>query len=220
MSNKSLGLSDELHAYLLNSTLREPPVAAELRRETAQRSDSNMQIAAEQGQFMALLWQLVGARFGIEIGVYTGYSALCSALALPSSGRLLACDVNEDTAETARQFWARAGVADRVDFRVAPALETLDAEMRAGHAGTYDFAFIDADKTGYIDYYERCMALLRPGGLIAADNTLWRGAVADDQDDSEATVAIRAFNAHVAADDRVDLSLVPIADGVMLARKR
>lgn len=220
MSNKSIGLDNALHGYLLEHSLREPPLAAELRHETAQRSDANMQIAPEQGQFMALLWQLIGARTGIEIGVYTGYSALCSALALPPDGRLLACDTNADTAETARGYWARAGVADRIDLRIGPAMETLDAEVRAGHLGAYDFAFIDADKSGYIDYYERCLALLRPGGLVAADNTLWSGRVADAADDSEATNAIRRFNDHVAADDRVDVSLVPIADGLALARKR
>lgn len=220
MSSKSLGLSDDLHAYLVSSTGREPATAADLRRETAKRPDANMQIAPEQGPFMALLWQLMGATHGIEIGVYTGYSALCSALALPPSGYLLACDINEDTSVMARQYWARAGVADRIDLRIAPALETLDAEIRAGYAGRYDFAFIDADKSGYIDYYERCMALVRPGGLIAADNTLWHGAVAAADEQSESTQAIRAFNAHVAVDERVDLSLVPIADGVTLARKR
>lgn len=220
MSQKSIGLSDALHAYLLDNSLREPPVAAELRRATEQRADANMQIAPEQGQFMALLWQLMGARRGIEIGVYTGYSALCTALALPRDGYLLACDINEETAAVAQEHWARAGVADRVDLRLAPALETLDAEVRAGHAGGYDFAFIDADKSGYIDYYERCLALLRPGGLIAADNTLWHGRVADPADERDDTLAISAFNAHVAADERVDVSLVPIADGVTLARKR
>lgn len=220
MSNKSIGLNDTLHAYLLENSLREPAAAAELRRETAGRSDANMQIAPEQGQFMALLWQLIGAQRGIEIGVYTGYSALCTALALPPSGRLLACDIDEETTAIARHYWGRAGVADRIDLRISPALETLDAEVRAGHVGTFDFAFIDADKDGYIDYYERCMALLRPGGLIAADNTLWNGRVADEDDDSRDTLAIRAFNEHVAGDERVDLSLVPVADGITLARKR
>lgn len=220
MSSKSIGLDDEVQAYLLATSLREPTIAVELRRETAKRSDSNMQIAPEQGAFMALLWRLMGARCGIEIGVYTGYSALCSALALPPSGYLLACDTDEQTSDIARGYWARAGVADRIDLRVAPALETLDGEVRAGHAGRYDFAFIDADKAGYVDYYERCMTLVRAGGLIAVDNTLWNGSVADEQDTRDSTQAIRAFNAHVTADERVDLSLVPIADGVTLARKR
>lgn len=220
MSNQSIGLSDALHAYLLDNASREPAVAAELRAETVARSDAHMQIAPEQGQFLALLWQLMGARRGIEIGVYTGYSALCSALALPSDGHLLACDSNPETAAIARTYWARAGVADRIDLRIASAANTLAAVTEAGAADTYDFAFIDADKEGYIDYYERCLALLRPGGLIAVDNTLWHGNVADASDDRAGTLAIRAFNEHVAGDVRVDLSLVPIGDGVTLARKR
>jgi predicted O-methyltransferase YrrM len=220
MSRETLGLSGELLHYLRAVSLREPGVLRELREETARRSDANMQIAPEQGQFMALLLRLIEARCTIEIGVYTGYSALVAALALPAGGYVLACDSNADTAETARRYWNRAGVADRIDLRLAPALETLDAEVRAGYLGRYDFAFIDADKGGYIDYYERCLALLRPGGLIAADNVLWHGRVADADADDEDTRAIRAFNEHVAGDDRVDLSLVPIADGLTLARKR
>lgn len=219
MSNKSIGLSDALHAYLCDTWLREPDAAAGLRQVTAQRSDANMQIAPEQGQFMALLWRLLGARWGIEIGVYTGYSALCSALALPADGRLLACDIDADTAAIGRDYWARAGVDERIDLRIGPALETLDAEIRAGHAGRFDFAFIDADKTGYGDYFERSLTLLRPGGVIAVDNVLWEGRVADPGARDEATAAIRAFNTQVAADTRVEIAILPIADGLTLARK-
>lgn len=220
MSRETLGLSETLLEYLRAVSLREPAVLAELREETATRGDAQMQIAPEQGQLMALLLRLIGARHTIEIGVYTGYSALVTALALPADGYVLACDIDPDTTETARRYWSRAGVADRIDLRLVPALQTLDGEVRAGSLGRYDFAFIDADKGGYIDYYERCLALLRPGGLIAVDNTLWSGRVADADAGDEDTRAIRAFNEHVAGDERVDLSLVPIADGLTLARKR
>lgn len=220
MSRETLGLPDELRSYLRAVSLREPEVLQALREETAERGDAQMQIAPEQGQLMALLLRLIGARCTIEVGVYTGYSALVTALALPANGYVLACDIDPDATETARRYWNRARVADRIDLRLGPALETLDAEVRAGHLGRYDFAFIDADKGGYIDYYERCLALLRAGGLIAVDNTLWGGRVADADVDDEDTRAIRAFNEHVAGDERVDLSLVPIADGLTLARKR
>lgn len=220
MSRETLGLSETLLEYLREASLREPDVLRELREETARRSDAQMQIAPEQGQFMALLLRLIGARRTIEVGVYTGYSALAAALALPDDGYILACDIDPDVTETARRYWNRAGVADRIDLHVGPALRTLDEEVRAGNLGRYDFAFIDADKGGYIDYYERCLALLRQGGLIAVDNTLWGGRVADADVDDEDTRAIRAFNEHVGGDDRVDLSLVPIADGLTLARKR
>lgn len=220
MSQRSIGLTPALHDYLCTNGLRESALAAALRAETRQRSDANMQIAPEQGQLMALLLRLMGARRGIEIGVYTGYSALCMAEALPRDGHLLACDINADTTAIGRTYWARAGVADIVDLRIAPALETLDAEVRAGHLARYDFAFIDADKTGTIDYYERCMALVRPGGLIMLDNTLWDGRVADDACEDDSTEAIRAANRHIAADDRVDIAMVPIADGLTLAYRR
>ncbi len=213
-------LSDDLLAYLRSHSLRESAVAADNRRRTARRSDAQMQIPAEQGQFMALLVQLMDARRGIEIGVFTGYSSLVMAAALPPSGYLLACVSDADVAAEAAADWARAEVADRVDLRIAPALATLDSEIAAGLASSYDFAFIDADKAGYIDYYERCLVLLRPGGLVMADNTLWHGRVADADDDSADTVAIRAFNDHLHADARVDISLLPIGDGLTLARKR
>ena len=220
MTTETLGLPESVLAYLREVSLREPALLRELRAETAKRADARMQIAPEQGQFLALLLHLIGARRTIEVGVYTGYSALATALALPADGYVLACDIDPDATDTARRYWRRAAVADRIDLRLAPALETLDAEVRAGNLGRYDFAFIDADKGGYIDYYERCLALLRPGGLIAVDNTLWHGRVADPDDTGDDTLAIRAFNDHVAGDERGDLSLVPIADGVTLARKR
>lgn len=220
MSNRSIGLDSALQSYLLSVSLREHPVLARLRAETAQHPSANMQIAPEQGQFMALLLQLIGARRCIEVGVFTGYSSLAMALAMPSDGRIVACDVSEEYTAVARRYWAEAGVADRIDLRIAPALATLDGLLAAGEAGRYDFAFIDADKEGYPDYFERLLALLRPGGLIAVDNTLWDGAVADPADEAPDTVAIRAFNRARLDDPRIDLSLVPIGDGLTLARKR
>lgn len=220
MSNTSFTLSDALYDYVCAVSLREHSLLRQLREQTALREDASMQIAPEQGQFMALLLRLMQAREVIEVGVYTGYSSLVMAMALPPGGRILACDIDPDTTAIARQYWARAEVADKVDLRLAPALQTLDAEVAAGHAGRYDFAFIDADKTAYGDYYERCLALLRPGGLIAVDNTLWSGRVLEGVDASESTQAIQAFNASVVDDERVDISLLPLADGLTLMRKR
>jgi predicted O-methyltransferase YrrM len=210
----------QLGAYYNRVALREPPLLARLREETAQLPGSQMQIAAEEGQFLDLLIRLSGARRCVEVGVFTGYSSLVTALALPADGRLLACDINAVTTAIARRYWAEAGIADRIRLELAPALQTLDAELAKGGEGGYDFAFIDADKIAYIDYYERCLRLLRQGGLIAVDNTLWSGSVADPSQSDPDTQAIRAFNDHVRADPRVDFCLVPIADGVTLARKR
>ena len=220
MSNRSIGLDGPLYEYLLSASLREHPVLARLRAETASHPRVNMQIAPEQGQFMALLMKLIGAVRCIEVGVFTGYSSLAVALALPPTGRLVACDISEEYTAMARRHWAAAGVAGRIELRIAPALETLDALLAEGGAGHYDFGFIDADKGAYADYYERLLALLRPGGLIAVDNTLWDGEVADPANQQPDTVAIRAFNGKLQADERVDLSLVPIGDGLTLARKR
>lgn len=220
MSNKTLGLSVALQAYLLQSSLREPPLVARLREETARDPMARMQIAPEQGQFMQLLVRLTGARRCIEVGVYTGYSSLCTALALPADGYLLACDVDENWTAVARRYWDEAGVAGKIELRLAPALDTLDEALQAGQAGSYDFVFIDADKSNYLNYYERCLKLLRRGGLIAVDNVLWDGRVADPQNHDADTVAIRAFNDFVHRDERVDLSLVPVADGLTLCRKR
>ena len=220
MSNRSIGLDPRLYDYLLAASLREHPVLARLRAATASHPQANMQIAPEQGQFMALLARLTGATRCIEVGVFTGYSSLAVALALPPHGRILACDVSEEYTRMAQRYWEEAGVAERIELRLAPALETLDGLLAAGEAGRHDFAFIDADKGGYADYYERLLELLRPGGLIAVDNTLWDGDVADPANDAPDTVAIRAFNEKLRDDSRIDLSLVPIGDGLTLARKR
>jgi len=220
MSNRSIGLDGPVYDYLLAASLREPPVLVRLRAETAGHPRVNMQISPEQGQFMALLVRLTGATRCIEVGVFTGYSSLAVALALPPDGRIVACDVSPEYTAVARRYWDEAGVADRIDLRLAPALETLDALLAEGGEGTYDFGFIDADKGGYADYYERLLRLLRPGGLIAVDNTLWDGRVAEAGNEEPDTLAIRAFNERLRDDERVDLSLVPIGDGLTLARKR
>jgi predicted O-methyltransferase YrrM len=220
MSNRSIGLDDRLYEYLLAASLREHPVLVRLRAETAAHPKVNMQIAPEQGQFMALLVRLMGARRCIEVGVFTGYSSLAVALALPATGQLIACDVSEDYTATARRYWDEAGVAGRIELRIAPALDTLDSLLAVEGAGGFDFAFIDADKGAYGEYYERLLVLLRPGGLIAVDNTLWDGAVADPRNQEADTLAIRDFNEKLRDDTRVDLSLVPIGDGLTLARKR
>jgi predicted O-methyltransferase YrrM len=220
MSNRSIGLDGRLYDYLLSASLREPPILARLRAETAGHPRANMQIAPEQGQLMALLAKLIGASRCIEVGVFTGYSSLAVALALPATGRIVACDISEEYTAIARRYWAEAGVAGRIELRIGPARDTLDALIADGGADQYDFGFIDADKGAYPDYYERLLALLRPGGLIAVDNTLWNGDVADPDNTEPDTVAIREFNARLRDDARVDLSLVPIGDGLTLARKR
>ena len=220
MTERNLKIDERLHRYLLEHSLREHPVQRELREATRDMPHGGMQIGPEQGQLMALLVRLLGARRTIEVGVFTGYSALSVALALPADGRVVACDVSEEWTAMARQYWARAKVADRIDLRIAPALQTLDALIAAGESGRYDFAFIDADKSNYPAYYERCLALVRKGGLVAVDNTLWSGAVADAAKVDKDTVAIRAFNDAVHADERVDLSLLAIGDGLTLALKR
>jgi predicted O-methyltransferase YrrM len=204
---------------MVDVSLRESSLLQRLRAETAQDEQANMQIAPEQGQFMALLLHLLGAEKVIEIGVYTGYSSLCTALALPAHGRLIACDVSEQWTRVARRYWEEAGVAHKIELRLAPAAETLAELLAAREAGTFDFAFIDADKTGYGQYYEACLKLLRPGGLIAIDNVLWNGDVADPAINDAETESIRAFNRKIHGDSRVEISLVPIADGLTLARK-
>lgn len=220
MSHKTIHLDQTLYQYLLAVSLREPEVLRRLRDETATLPHSNMQIAPEQGQFMALLVQLMGARRAIEVGVFTGYSALAVARVMPAESRLIACDIHEEWTQIARKYWQEAGVADKIELRLAPAVQTLDALLAEGWAGTVDFAFIDADKGNYINYYERLLRLLRPGGLMAVDNVLWDGTVADPANQEPDTLAIRAFNEHVRDDDRVVLSLIPIGDGVTLALKR
>jgi caffeoyl-CoA O-methyltransferase len=220
MSLQSIGLDERLYRYLLDVSLREADVLRRLRAETAERENASMQIAPEQGQFMALLVELIGAERTLEIGSFTGYSALAVALALPPHGRVIACEVSQEYATIARRWWDQAGVAEKIELHVEPAIETLDRMLEDGLGRRFDFAFIDADKQGYLDYWERCLRLVRRGGLIAVDNVLWDGRVADPANAEESTQAIRAFNARVRDDERVDLSLVPIGDGLTLARVR
>jgi caffeoyl-CoA O-methyltransferase len=220
MSSRTLPLTDRLYDYLLATSLREPPLLAELRAETARLPMAGMQISPEQGQFMAFLVETIGASRTLEVGTFTGYSALCVALALPAGGKVIACDISEEFTAVGRRYWQRAGVADKVDLRLAPALDTLGSLLANGGAGSFDFAFIDADKREYDGYYEAVLKLLRPGGIVAIDNVLWDGAVADPARQDDDTRAIRALNEKVKADSRVSLSLVPIGDGLTLARKR
>ncbi|EGJ31316.1 MULTISPECIES: class I SAM-dependent methyltransferase [Moorena] len=219
MANQTFGLDNQLYDYLKCVSVREPEVLTQLRLETAQHSMARMQIAPEQGQFMALLVQLMGAKKTLEVGVFTGYSALAVALALPPEGLVVACDISEEYTAIARRYWQQAGVADKIDLRIAPALDTLDRLLKEGQAGTFDFAFIDADKRNYENYYEQALKLVRNGGLIAVDNVLWSGRVADPEVVDNITKAIRAFNQKLYQDQRVNLSLVPIADGLTLALK-
>ena len=219
MSNKTFTLSDDLYAYLFENSVREPDILRRLREETARDSMARMQIAPEQGQLMQLLVRLMGARRYLEVGVFTGYSSLAVALALPAGGRIVACDVSENWTRMARRYWAEAGVAEKVDLRLAPALQTLDGLIAGGAAGSFGFAFIDADKTGYSAYYERALTLVRTGGLIAVDNTLWEGRVADPKARDADTRAIRDFNRRLRDDPRVHQCLVPIGDGLSLAIK-
>jgi predicted O-methyltransferase YrrM len=219
MSKQTLGLEQNLYDYLLSVSLRESTILTQLRQETAQMPRSIMQISPEQGQFMALLVKLIGAKKTLEIGVFTGYSSLVVALALPADGKIVACDVSEEYTSVARRYWQQAGVADKIDLHIAPALETLDKLLTAGEAGSFDFAFIDADKGNYDNYYERCLELIRPGGLIAIDNVLWSGKVAETEIQDNQTNKIRALNRKLHQDSRITLSLVPIADGLTLAMK-
>ncbi len=219
MSTRTLNLNDALYSYLLDVSVREPPLLARLRRETARHPRGRMQISPEQGQLLRFLLRLMGARRALEIGVFTGYSTLCMALALPQDGRITACDVSAEWTAVGQRYWEEAGVAAKIDLRIAPAEETLSGLIGDGQEEQYDFAFIDADKTGYRIYFEQCMKLVRPGGLIAVDNTLWSGSVIDSSDQSADTIAIRAFNERLQADQRIELSLVPIGDGLSLAMK-
>jgi predicted O-methyltransferase YrrM len=220
MSRRTLNLDDRLHDYVVRHN-REHPELARLREATASHPRANMQISPEQGALLAMLVKLTGARRTIEIGVFTGYSALAVALALPAGGRILACDISDEYTRVGRPYWERAGVADKIDLVLEPALHTLDARLATGEAGRYDFAFIDADKSNYDAYYERCLKLLRTGGLIAFDNVLWSGRVADKVDpaaDAD-TAALQLLNAKLQGDERIDVALLPIGDGLTLARK-
>ena len=220
MSSRTIVLNDALYEYLLSVSLREPDVLCRLREETAKMPQHNMQISPEQGQFIALLVELTGARKCLEVGTFTGYSTLSLALALPEDGQIVACDISEEFTSLAKPYWQEAGVAGKIDLRLGPALETLDALIADGESGAFDFAFIDADKVNYQGYFQRALDLIRRGGLILVDNVLWSGAVVDPARDDEDTEAIRAFNQARAGDPRISLSLVPIGDGLTLARKR
>lgn len=220
MTFKALPLTPALLDYLRSVSLRETDLMRRLRDETAELPHSQMQIAPEQGQFMALLIELMGARRALEVGVFTGYSSLAVASALPEDGQLIACDISEEWTRIARRYWTEAGVAHKIDLRLAPALQTLDDLLARGQHSTFDFAFLDADKVSYGDYYERMLELVRPGGLLLVDNVLWSGDVADPTIQDRDTLALRAFNQRLHLDQRISLSLLPLADGVTLARKR
>jgi predicted O-methyltransferase YrrM len=220
MSNRSITLTDSLYEYMNEVSLREPPLLLALREETAALTQRSMQISPEQGQFMALIARLIGARRCLEVGVFTGYSSLATALALPDDGRIVACDVSEEWTSVARRYWQQAGVTHKIELHLAPATGTLDALLMRGQAGTFDFAFIDADKENYDNYYERVVQLLRPGGLLALDNAFRDGDVVAPAQADVAARTTDALNRKIQTDQRVTPSLVPIGDGLMLARKR
>jgi caffeoyl-CoA O-methyltransferase len=219
MSRRSIQLTEKLEEYVQTASLREPEVLRRLREETATMSHAGMQISPEQGQFMALLVRLIGARRYLEVGTFTGYSALSVALALPKDGKVVACDVSREWTSVGERYWREAGVASKIELRLAPALQTLDA-LIAAKAPAFDFAFIDADKEYYDVYYERALKLVRRGGLIAIDNVLWSGSVINPAKKDADTTAIRALNIKLQKDERIDLSLLPISDGVTLAVPR
>ncbi|HYF98374.1 MAG TPA: class I SAM-dependent methyltransferase [Coxiellaceae bacterium] len=219
MSTKTLPLNSQLHEYLLAHSVHESKVQLSLRKETAALSSAAMQISPEQGQFMALLLQLMQAKRVLEVGCFTGYSALCMALALPTDGQLITCDHDQRWLEMATRHWEQAGVAHKIQFKLGRALNSLDQLIAEGQQASFDFAFIDADKAQYDNYYERCLVLVRPGGLIAIDNVLWEGSVADTSDQEHTTIAIRALNQKLYNDARIKLSMVPIGDGLSLALK-
>jgi predicted O-methyltransferase YrrM len=220
MSTQTLNLTPPVYDYLLHHSLRESPILHQLRIETAKLSGAVMQISPEQGQFMALLIELLQAKKTLDIGTFTGYSALVVALALPKDGEVIACDVDAKVTDIAKRFWTQAGMAGKIKLHLAPAQETLDQLLAANQQNTFDFAFIDADKNGYPTYYEKSLALVRQGGLIAIDNVLWGGRVADGKDQDKSTQSIRALNEKILKDERVTISMVPTGDGLTLARKR
>ncbi|MGE4561619.1 MAG: class I SAM-dependent methyltransferase [Rhodospirillales bacterium] len=219
MTTRTIQITDRVYDYMQEVSVREPEILKRLRAETAELPEHNMQISPEQGQFMALLVGLIGARRALEIGTFTGYSALAVALALPDDGKLIACEISEEYTAIGRRYWQEAGLDTNIDLKIGLALDTLDGLITEGQAETYDFAFIDADKVNYQNYFDRALILLRPGGLIAVDNVLWNGAVADPRNTTKDTEAIREFNAELGDDTRVAISMVPIGDGLTLARK-
>ena len=219
MATRTIQITDRVYDYMQEVSVREPEILKRLRAETAELPEHNMQISPEQGQFMALLVGLIGARRALEIGTFTGYSALAVALALPDDGKLIACEISEEYTAIGRRYWQEAGLDTNIDLKIGLALDTLDGLITEGQAETYDFAFIDADKVNYQNYFDRALILLRPGGLIAVDNVLWNGAVADPRNTTKDTEAIRDFNAELGDDTRVAISMVPIGDGLTLARK-
>ncbi|MCZ6804155.1 MAG: class I SAM-dependent methyltransferase [Proteobacteria bacterium] len=219
MSRKSLQLTDQVYDYLLSVSLREPRILKECRDETSIHPLANMQIAPEQGQFFSFLIQILHVKKAIEIGVFTGYSSLSIAMALPEDGHLDACDIDPEMAAIAQQYWEKANVAEKITLRIGPAIDTLDKLIEANQENSYDFAFIDAHKPEYIEYYERLLRLIKPGGAILVDNVLWSGKPADDEKQDEDTVAIRQFNKHLLNDERVFISMLPVADGITLVMK-
>jgi len=218
--SRHFAFDERTYNYLLETSIREPEIARRLREETQQRENAQMQIGPDQGQFMQLLVQLLRAKKTIEVGVFTGYSALWVAMGLPRDGRVIACDISEEYTSVARRYWKEAGVDKKIELKIGPALETLDELIRRGQAETFDFAFIDADKTNYENYYERALRLLRAGGLIAIDNTIWSGKVADPAQQDDDTVAIRRLNEKLFRDERITLSMLTVGDGLTLALKR
>lgn len=220
MSNSSTLDLQSLYGYLLDNSLRDDPLLRQLREQTAQDPLARMQIAPEQGQFMALLVKLTGARRIIEVGTFTGYSSLCMARALPEDGYLLCCDVDDYWTGIARQYWRKAGMEDRIELKLAPAVDTLQQLLDQGQQGSFDLTFIDADKENYDRYYEQSLQLIKPNGLIIFDNMLWSGRVADPDHNDIDTMALRELNRKLHRDERVDISLIPMADGITLARKR
>ena len=220
MSNRTIAITESIYQYLCDHSLREDPILKDLRDHTYDMEERAMQIAPEQGQFMQMLVKLIGAKNTIEVGVFTGYSSLAIALALPEDGRIVACDVNPQYTSVAEKFWISAGVREKIDLKIGPAKDTLLELINADLTGTFDFAFIDADKINYDHYYELCLQLIRPGGLITVDNVLWGGAVSDDTINDVDTNSIRALNDKLHQDERIDLSLVPVGDGLTLAMKR
>ncbi len=218
--HKTINLDDEIYRYLLSHSVHESEILNELREETSRQSLSRMQIAPDQGQLLSMLVRLCNARKAIEIGVFTGYSSICIAQALPEDGALIACDISEEWTTIASKYWQRAGLSNRIDLQIAPALQTLKKLLDMGEQSSFDFAFIDADKENYLAYYEACLQLVRKGGLICIDNVLWSGKVLETEDQDDETRAIQELNEHLFSDDRIDLVMLPVADGISLAMKK